>query len=80
MLHARPDYARIQDPANKIPDNEPVFLLRAQDITAEGTLRSWIELNEKFPNHAKEAVRRAKAHLLLFQKWPIKKMADVQHA
>ena len=31
MLHARSDYARIQDPENKIPANEPVFLLRGQD-------------------------------------------------
>lgn len=27
MLHARKDYMRIQDPENKIPQDEPVFLL-----------------------------------------------------
>lgn len=26
MLHARDDYNRIQDPENKIPENEPVFI------------------------------------------------------
>lgn len=31
MKHARPDYNRIQDPANKIPTDEPVFLIRGQD-------------------------------------------------
>ena len=31
MIHARDDYNRIQDPAGKIPADEPVFLLRAQD-------------------------------------------------
>jgi hypothetical protein len=31
MKHARADYNRIQDPAGKIPDDEPVFLVRAQD-------------------------------------------------
>lgn len=31
MRHARPDYDRIQDPAGKIPADEPVFLLRGQD-------------------------------------------------
>ena len=31
MIHARLDYQRIQDPSNKIKDDEPVFLLRAQD-------------------------------------------------
>ena len=28
MKHARDDYNRIQDPAGKIPEDEPVFLLR----------------------------------------------------
>ena len=41
MLHAREDYNRFQDPDNKIPADEPVFLLRAQDITAPATLRFW---------------------------------------
>lgn len=31
MIHARPDYARIQDPAGKIGEDEPVMLFRAQD-------------------------------------------------
>lgn len=34
MIHARDDYNRIQDPAGKIPADEPVFLLRAQDALA----------------------------------------------
>lgn len=32
MIHARPDYNRIQDPENKIPEDEPVFLLRAKTL------------------------------------------------
>jgi len=32
MIHARDDYNRIQDPENKIGEDEPVFLLRAQDV------------------------------------------------
>src|SRR5258708_4200756 len=31
MIHAREDYMPIQDPRNKIGEDEPVFLLRAQD-------------------------------------------------
>lgn len=34
MKHGRKDYDRIQDPANKIGKDEPVFLLRAQDELA----------------------------------------------
>jgi hypothetical protein len=32
MKHARKDYDRIQDPAGKIGIDEPVFLIRAQDL------------------------------------------------
>ena len=48
MLHARPDYNRIQDPAELIPAEEPVFLLRAQDRTAPATLDYWIALQIQF--------------------------------
>lgn len=41
MLHARTDYQRIQDPAGLIPEDEPVFLLRAQDIIAPDVVRHW---------------------------------------
>lgn len=41
MKHARKDYDRIQDPLNKIPDDEPVFLLRAKDQLAPALLKIW---------------------------------------
>ena len=41
MIHARPDYNRIQDPTNHIPLNEPVFLLRGQDPLAPELLLLW---------------------------------------
>lgn len=41
MIHARKDYNRIQDPANKIAEDEPVFLLRAKDQLAPGILMKW---------------------------------------
>jgi hypothetical protein len=41
MKHSRPDYDRIQDPAGLIPDDEPVFFLRAQDMVAAATVRFW---------------------------------------
>lgn len=47
MLHARDDYNRIQDPAGKIPENEPVFLLRAQDANAPTTVYEWANLAEQ---------------------------------
>ena len=44
MKHARPDYDRIQDPLGKILDDEPVFLIRGQDIAAPQTLLFWADL------------------------------------
>lgn len=42
MLHARSDYnLRIQDSENIIPEREPVFVLRGQDIAAHGAVRAW---------------------------------------
>lgn len=41
MKHARKDYDRIQDPANLIPEDEPVFLLRGQDYAAPATVEFW---------------------------------------
>lgn len=43
MKHARESYNRIQDPENKIPEDEPVFLLRAQDKLAPGIVEAWAE-------------------------------------
>jgi len=41
MKHAREDYQRFQDPENKIPEDEPVFIVRGQDICAPDTLEFW---------------------------------------
>lgn len=72
MLHARKDYQHIQDPTGKIPDDEPVFLIRAQDRTAVATLEYWISLNSD-----DTAIHLAKEHVERMKAWPIKKKADV---
>lgn len=41
MRHAREDYNRIQDPAGLIPEDEPVFLIRGQDVAAPNAVRAW---------------------------------------
>lgn len=66
MKHARKDYNRIQDPENKIPMDEPVFLLRGQDMFAPMLLLEWakqLRLHEGDPemakiveNHAQEMI------------------------
>jgi len=57
MKHARPDYNRIQDPANLIPDDEPVFLLRGQDITAPYVVDHWAKMADSYG--AKENIVKA---------------------
>lgn len=42
MKHSRSDYNRIQDSDKLIPDDEPVFLLRASDKFAPATMDYWI--------------------------------------
>lgn len=44
MIHARSDYDGIQDASGKIPEDEPVFVLRAKDITAPWLVREWSRL------------------------------------
>jgi hypothetical protein len=53
MKFTRDDYnKRIIDTAGKIPDDEPVFLLRAQDVHAPSTLRFYAKLLEEDGNKA----------------------------
>lgn len=77
MQHARPDYNRIQDPDKKIPENEPVFLLRAQDQTAAATVRDWIGRNKQIAGHDPRAIRLAERQALRMDAWPVKKTADI---
>ena len=43
MLHARKDYNRIQDPEGKFGKDEPVFLVRAQDVLSVKAMEAWAE-------------------------------------
>jgi len=46
MQHARKDYDHIQDPDSKIPDDEPVFLIRGQDPAAQAALAAWVRASQ----------------------------------
>lgn len=79
MKHARDDYDRIQDPAGIIPDDEPVFLLRAQDCAAPASVRCWAEVNDELGGDPAMS-KLARDHADLMSAWPIKKLADVELA
>ena len=75
MIHAREDYNRIQDPAGLIPDDEPVFLLRAQDELACKAVAYYAELCK----HAQDlpVAMKAQAHAERMAAWPKKKVPDL---
>jgi hypothetical protein len=76
MKHARDDYNRIQDPAKKIPEEEPVFLLRAQDELASLAVDYWADLMESNGGDP-ELIRLAREHAAKMAAWPNQKMADL---
>ena len=79
MIHARDDYNRIQDPAGLIPDDEPVFLLRAQDCIAPAAVELWAFMLEEL-NGDPRAVAAAldQAHAMRhWQRHRAKKLPDL---
>ncbi len=77
MKHARKDYnERIQDSANLIPEDEPVFLIRAQDHIGADAVRAWAHLHQ-INGGSDTAYALAMRHAALMEQWPKKKAADV---
>lgn len=80
MKHARDDYNRIQDPAGKIADDEPVFLTRAQDITAPDHTLDWAKRQLDFENPDWDLVKAAHRQSFAMRRWQNKhgvKIADL---
>jgi len=67
MIHAREDYQdRIQDSENKIPADEPVFLLRGQDALAPSLLLDWASrMRSLGGDPAMADLVRAQAHRMI---------------
>ena len=76
MIHCRTDYTdRIQDTAHLIPDQEPVFLIRAQDNVGAQAVRAWAHIYRT--NGGSDTVYLAvMRHADRMEAWPHKKMAD----
>lgn len=75
MEHSRKDYNRIQDPEHKIPEDEPVFLLRAQDSVAADVVRYYAAKAEA-TGASPEFVQKARDHATKMDAWPVKKVPD----
>ena len=76
MKHAREDYNRIQDPEGKIPEDEPVFLLRGQDKHAASAVRYWARLVRADGGDA-ELAAMAIAQADCMTAWGISKQPDL---
>lgn len=72
MKHARYDYNRIQDPSGKIPEDEPVFLLRAQDPIAYEIVSIYAQRAEEIGADPL-LVEAARQHSAAMWRWPTKK-------
>lgn len=78
MRHARKDYERIQDPEGKIPEEEPVFLIRGQDVSAPAALRYWAA-EHRANGGADELACLAELQAAEMEKWQrshVQKVAD----
>jgi len=69
MKHARSDYDRIQDPEGKIPEDEPVFLLRACDPAAVPTLDAYLRITIENPNHDPKIARSVAQQIERIVSW-----------
>lgn len=68
MKHAREDYNRIQDPEGKIPEDEPVFLIRGQDAVAPEVVTYWA-LQAQLKGAAKNICDAARAQADAMVQW-----------
>jgi DNA-binding phage protein len=59
-----------------IPDDEPVFVIRAQDVVSGDAVRAWADLAEK-AGASEKMVAMARNHARLMDQWPKKKVPDL---
>jgi hypothetical protein len=78
MKFTRDDYnRRIVDLDKKIPEDEPVFLLRAQDLFAPSTLRHYASyLSQHGNNEMAEELYKHASNMVLWQKTKQVKLPD----
>lgn len=76
MRHAGEDYQHIQDSKMNIPEDEPVFLLRAQDKCAWETVLHWANLVEEKGGDPKSAAK-ARRQAEKMREWEPQKLPDM---
>lgn len=76
MKHAREDYNRFQDPAGKIPEDEPVMLFRAQDKYFLDVLYFYAACVKR-DDPESPIIKRVEDHIELAKNWSVQKMPDL---
>ena len=76
MRHARKDYDRIQDPAKLIPEEEPVFVIRGQDVVGPFVLKVWAVANW-LAGGSQKASKLVWNWAGEMKRWPQKKACDL---
>lgn len=69
-----PKYGQVKVEKKSIPDDEPVFLLRAQDSLASQAVRHYAELRRRHGDE--EGAAHCEAVARMMEAWPDKKMPD----
>lgn len=69
MPHARADYQRIQDPAGKIGEDEPVMLFRAQDRHMAAVLSHYAQMLADDPKAEPAMQHRVLNHIERVLEW-----------
>ena len=59
-----------------IPEDEPIFVIRAQDIIGGQVVRFWADTAEA-AGAAPHMVQAARDHAKLMDEWPKKKIPDI---
>jgi hypothetical protein len=81
MKHAREDYNRFQDPLNKIPEDEPVMLFRAQDKYAVQALRGYVNAingDLEATEDAQKVAEVVREFSKEFEDWATQKSPDIK--
>lgn len=76
MKHAREDYNDLLALDARIPEEEPVFLLRGCDIVAPKVVRFWAEMNNSIGGDV-ELSRLARIQADRMEEWPNRGPADL---
>ncbi len=62
---------------NRMPRDEPFFMLRGQDIHAATTVRFWARQVDVDPTSDQRLVQHAVGVAMEMEKWPVKKHPDM---